>query len=282
MNRDAFKILLQNDLIPTIYKTETSYLIFNDVYNLNLCSKNIRFQIENFCKSRCQSFEDFQESKNIKFNKYKTWFTSLLFWECKYSKIILKHLIPEKTTTIFIPIIPFCESQTVQISQTRISRRITIFPRIELIRFEPKLKIGFCIEEKEESSLSRELSDIVTKINSKCETYEEFKRCLSIEGFFSIDQEQLAKQIIRINQPLSFLKNDAKNKSFYKHISELKKSVTINKQRYVLTETSKESIIFFCEMFEVESTLANFQMLCKEKKINFDWGFMSFYYYPKN
>lgn len=66
MNRDAFKILLQNDLIPQVYKLKSSYLSIDDTRSLSSVCKSVRFQIENSSLSKCQRYDDFEETKDFK------------------------------------------------------------------------------------------------------------------------------------------------------------------------------------------------------------------------
>lgn len=194
MNRDVIKILLQNKLIPEIYKTETSYLTFNDVYNLNLCSKNIRFTIENFCESKCQNFEDFETSKIIKFKKYKTWFTTLLFWTCKFPKIILKHLISENNGNVFISVIPTCEKH---ILNTMNTFGMTLFPRI-------KMSHGRARYRENKFEVSKKFDKILRKIEMKYATnYTALKSYLASKGFFSVNEKGiglLLKEQFKINE----------------------------------------------------------------------------------
>lgn len=142
MNLDSFKVMLiQRNIIPEFYKT--SYLSFEDVYNLSLTCKSVRFQIENFCKNICRNFEDFETSNKIK--KYKTWFNSLTFWDCKFPKTIIRNLIKnnnQNKLTTFIPINSTEEYEITLIGE----KHIKIYPRIEFLISE--IHVKRCINEK--------------------------------------------------------------------------------------------------------------------------------------
>lgn len=130
MNLDSLKIILnQRNFIPEVYKTETSYLSFENVYNLSSTSKNVRFQIENFCKNVCRNFEDFNE---IKIKKYKTWFNCLLFWNCKLPSIIIRNLVDKNDNNKYGTFISMKDHLSYELTSYGIPiDKIGIFPCVE-------------------------------------------------------------------------------------------------------------------------------------------------------
>lgn len=307
MNRDAFKVMLiQHNLIPEEYETNISYLSIDDVYNLSLTCKSVRFQIENFCKSLFEDFEIF------KFEKYKTWFNTLLFRYCKLPKIIIRNLIKDNiklnSKITFIPIISLDHE-----IHLNLEREIMIYPRIEFKKHEGKIRrcidknncdlhgryrkhtktrIFGCKFDNTKTSYSCLFNFIEnwnikqTQINvfgnseeSDDERYNNFLLKLSSVGYFALDLNKLNKEFNKEFKKESF--SYSKNKQKFidvclENLDQIKKydkdipdQIVINNRQYTINKKINLLITSVCDMFLVEKSLFNFIELCYNKKFVF-------------
>lgn len=229
MNEDAFKILLLNGLIPLKYKTERAYLLFDDVYNLQMTCKQIRNKIESFSKMKCRDFNDFELNWNKKLQKYKTWYRCLLFWNCKFPVILLKHLSKSYDTTKRRIFVQIDEKNRNNLDHLIVPTKdnLNVFPKIEYTnrRFMKSASLNsvddfhlMCDERRFRDRSSDSEDDDEEEYVSECieifkgtenfKTYEQGIKYLGRKGYFSINKFELLEDLINTTQINQFWEND--------------------------------------------------------------------------
>lgn len=227
MNQYIIKILLTNDFIPFVYKTNISYLSFQDVYNLLSINKEIRNKIESYSKIKCENFKDFKINNKIKFKKYKSWYLCLLFWDCGFPKILLKHLSKsddKMKRRIFVPIIdigrtklhhliiPKFEDLDVYPKIEYRDKKFTFYSRLNSIDdiYLDWLESKFYEEDfepRDEPIYNPTFKEIFKGLET-ITNYEDGKNFLSSRGFFSINKFELLEELQKITNINQFCENE--------------------------------------------------------------------------